>query len=435
MKAPVWLWPEGERNPVLVGTLEREDASGSGSFLYDAAYVKARRRALDPDELRHLNARQPIRVSGNSREGIPGCIADAGPDTWGRMVLAQDLGFVPNALEALIHSADDGAGNLSVGDLDAKPPAAALDLEQLAEALLHRQPGESISDPKARTILSPDTALGGAKPKATVHRDGHQWIAKFPERGDPANLPYYEAAALRMAKRLQMNSAHTEVVRLPEGRSTLLVKRFDRGPLDSGALRSGFVSALTVMGARAQVIGPFRSYLHLARNLRAWIREDLPATLFQLWERVVFSAIMGNGDDHPRNHGLLFQNGRWQLSPMFDVAPTRFRLERSSLAMPYLRLATGQQTSLVSAQYLVQAAPAFGIDVDTAYRRLLAMTTQVSRQWPVVLTELEAPLGVSNETQPVVDWAQHLLTQLSALDPATCQPVVRKSRQRWRWAP
>lgn len=436
MQAPVWLWPEGAVTPVRVGTITREESTGAGAFLYDPDYVRARGRALDPDELRHLNARQPIPISAGAREGIPGCIADAGPDTWGRMVLAQDLGYAPNALEALIHAADDGAGNLAVGALDAKPKVDALDIEELAQAVLRRQSGQSISNPKLQAVLSPDTALGGAKPKATVIRDGHQWIAKFPERGDPANLPYYEAAALRMAARLSIDSAHAEVIALAEGRSALLVKRFDRGPLAAGGgTRHGFVSALTVMGAQAQVLGPFRTYLHFAKKLKAWVRAELPATLNQIWERIVFNALVGNGDDHPRNHGLLLEGGVWRLSPMFDVVPTRFRQEKASLAMPYLRLETGQNTSMVTAQYLVQAAPAFALDVDAARNRLVAMATQLVDDWHAVLDDLKAPAAVVDETSPAREWAQRILSQAASLSVADCQPIATKSSRRWRWAP
>jgi len=431
MESPVWIWLDSATTPVRVGTLTRDDATGGGSFLYDQDYVKAGGRALDPDQLRHLNARQSIPIPAHAREGVPGRIADAGPDAWGRMVLAQDLGFAPNALEALIHAADDGAGNLSVGQLDAKPKVETLDLEELAQALARRQAGQPVKNAKLQCLLSPDTALGGAKPKATLLRDGCQWIAKFPERGDPANLPYYEAAALRMAKRLHIDSAQVEAVALPAGRSVLLAKRFDR----RGGARLGFASALTVMGAQAETLGPFRTYLHFAGKLKPWVREGLPITLDQLWERIVFSALIGNCDDHPRNHGLLLESGRWRLSPVFDIVPTYFRRERASLAMPYLRLATGQQTSLVSAKYLVQAAPAFALEVDMAHSRLLDMATRIIGEWQDVLDELKAPVKVAGETSPTLEWTRRILAQAASLSVDDCRPIAPKSSRRWQWAP
>lgn len=41
----------------------------------------------------------------------------------------------------------------------------------------------------------------------------------------------------------------------------------------------------------------------------------------ELWSRMVFNAICGNGDDHPRNHGFIFQEKCWRLAPAFDIAP------------------------------------------------------------------------------------------------------------------
>ena len=41
----------------------------------------------------------------------------------------------------------------------------------------------------------------------------------------------------------------------------------------------------------------------------------------ELWRRMVFNAVCGNGDDHPRNHGLLFRDGNWTLADAFDIAP------------------------------------------------------------------------------------------------------------------
>jgi serine/threonine-protein kinase HipA len=46
------------------------------------------------------------------------------------------------------------------------------------------------------------------------------------------------------------------------------------------------------------------------------------ATKRELWRRMAFNAICGNGDDHPRNHGVLCTGGRWSLSPAHDIART-----------------------------------------------------------------------------------------------------------------
>lgn len=38
---------------------------------------------------------------------------------------------------------------------------------------------------------------------------------------------------------------------------------------------------------------------------------------------MVFNAVAGNDDDHPRNHAVLYEPSerRWRLSPAFDVVP------------------------------------------------------------------------------------------------------------------
>jgi serine/threonine-protein kinase HipA len=38
---------------------------------------------------------------------------------------------------------------------------------------------------------------------------------------------------------------------------------------------------------------------------------------------MVFNAVIGNDDDHPRNHAAIFDPAaqRWRLSPAFDVVP------------------------------------------------------------------------------------------------------------------
>jgi serine/threonine-protein kinase HipA len=41
----------------------------------------------------------------------------------------------------------------------------------------------------------------------------------------------------------------------------------------------------------------------------------------ELWRRAVFGCVVGNFDDHMRNHGFLHRGPSWMLAPAFDVNP------------------------------------------------------------------------------------------------------------------
>ena len=55
--------------------------------------------------------------------------------------------------------------------------------------------------------------------------------------------------------------------------------------------------------------------------------DDLTHELEELWRRIAFSILTTNLDDHLLNHGFLHRGqGRWVLSPAFDVNPFRDRV-------------------------------------------------------------------------------------------------------------
>jgi len=76
----------------------------------------------------------------------------------------------------------------------------------------------------------------------------------------------------------------------------------------------------------------------------------------ELFGRMVFNAVIGNDDDHPRNHAAryLHEEGRWRLAPAYDVVPNTDFTPRY-LAM---QLSTGDRE--ISRQAALKDARAFG---------------------------------------------------------------------------
>ena len=64
------------------------------------------------------------------------------------------------------------------------------------------------------------------------------------------------------------------------------------------------------------------SYLDLVQAIETGGNSSrLAGDLEQLFRRVLYNILIGNRDDHLRNHGFLRAGDGWQLSPAFDVNP------------------------------------------------------------------------------------------------------------------
>ncbi len=50
--------------------------------------------------------------------------------------------------------------------------------------------------------------------------------------------------------------------------------------------------------------------------------SNIEQNLKELYRRITFYIIVGNSDDHFRNHGFLLTRKGWELSPAYDINPT-----------------------------------------------------------------------------------------------------------------
>ena len=352
--APVHVWLPGAASPVVAGTFTHDANSSSGRFQYARDYLEAAHPALAPDMPARARA---LVISGGA--AIFPLFLDAGPDAWGRHLLARRLEREVSAVEVLTLCPTDGVGNLALGEL-APQRMRVLSVAEFLAILGELKAGSvATTDIEAQVLEATQngTSLGGTKPKLTVTRDGVQYLAKFPERGDNRWLPHIECAMLKLARECGVTTCTAEVWSLPET-AALLVTRFDREVLPAGAgtARHGYISAHALLridqkpppsdevlqyGTRGFTGSALRkSYVSLAADMAKWCggqsahREQRR----ELWRRIVFNALIRNLDDHSRNHGLVchdMRQQRWRLAPAFDLVPAAASAQAATLAMAY----------------------------------------------------------------------------------------------------
>ena len=115
------------------------------------------------------------------------------------------------------------------------------------------------------------------------------------------------------------------------GRDVLLVERFDRELTGRGWARRAVVSARTLLGLDER-LAAHASYEELADVVRARFTEPLE-TLRELFARMTFNVLVGNTDDHARNHAA-FWDGAWHtLTPAYDICPQSRTGREASQAM------------------------------------------------------------------------------------------------------
>lgn len=363
-KCYVWRWLPGATEPVVAGEL-RFDAKGRQSFVYGRSYLERGNAGpiYEPELPLRPGAHEPI-------DGLDhfSCLRDAAPDAWGRRVIENRLfgrkkraaGEDVDESTYLLHSGSDRTGALdfqeSASEYIPREPgnASLVEMHEAAERLATHQP----IPPELEEALNHGTSIGGARPKAAITGENAKYVAKFSISTDNFQIVKAEYVAMTLAARLGMNVAEVSLQKSAE-KEVLLVKRFDRQPGTSGWCRRSIVSALTVLGLDEKWARE-ATYPNLVDQLRIHglaFKKD--AT--ELFSRLVFNVLIGNTDDHARNHSFFVEGNTIRLTPAYDITPFPRAGGEASHGMKIT-----QRSNLSRIRLCLDIAPEFGLLKDKA---------------------------------------------------------------------
>ncbi len=333
-RAYVWTWLPGAPDPVVAGVLQ---AAGEALqreevllFRYAASY-RARPDAISlfPPELPlTADLLDPRDVRGRDPLPLAGALRDAAPDAWGRRVINARLGAGDRDLDERAYLLASGTDRIGALDFQASPTRHvprddAATLEQLIHLAELIEVGQAVPDDLAAAAMH-GTSIGGARPKALLRDGGRDLVAKFPSSSDTRPVVQAEAVAMLLAAAAGLDVPAVGVVRTA-GKDVLLVERFDRPRRTdpdgtSTRTRRQMLSMLTVLGL-GEMNSRYASYALLADTVRTGPWTSVQGTLRELFTRLVFNVVVGNNDDHLRNHAAFWDGARLQLTPAYDLAP------------------------------------------------------------------------------------------------------------------
>lgn len=309
-------------NDVLAGTLESDGSTGI--FTYADTWLSLPwSYPLDPVNL----PLSPKRYMVTNKKGVHGVFSDAGPDDWGtRVMLLHNTSAPANELERLLRTSGGGVGCLRFSGARTRPktPKALPSLARITELveIVERAQGRDALTEEELALIDPGSSMGGARPKVSCVDDaGNPWLVKLSRKGEVVGIPRLEYAAMTFCSQyLGINTPECRLLDLGNDQSAFMIRRFDEF--------SHFISAYGLINQdRARQIqdskaNPY-SYVNIATILRKHA-DKFEVDCRELFRRMVANILLGNTDDHARNHAMLFDilNAQWGLSPAYDMLPS-----------------------------------------------------------------------------------------------------------------
>jgi len=405
-EAYVWIWLAGATNPVVAGRLEADGANYV--FNYGRSYL-ARADAI-PIYLPELPLR-PGAIAPTPPLEIANCLRDAAPDAWGRRVIINRLTGLQGApadqvdLDELTFLLQSGSDRVGALDFQASPTdyiareTTTATLAELHESASLVERGMTLT-PQLAEALQHGTAIGGARPKALIDDSNKKYVAKFASSNDTFNVVKGEYIAMRLAALAGINVAPVKLTTALD-KDVLLVNRFDRIKQEDGWARRSMVSALTLFGLH-EMMAAHASYQDLTETIRARF-TDPKATLRELFSRMVFNILVGNTDDHARNHAAFWDGEHLSLTPAYDICPqSRVGREASQAMFIHNR----ERSSRLAA--CLTAAPHFLIADDAAIEIIKAQVNCIRQNWNNVCEE--ASLSTTDQSY---FWGRQILNEFA----------------------
>jgi serine/threonine-protein kinase HipA len=281
--------------------------------------------------------------------------------------------------------------------------------EALAE-ILRTLPRRPLMAGEAGIRLS----LAGAQDKIAVHvsREG----ISIPLNGAPSThilkpainkdfegVVFNEAFCMMLAQAAGIRAANVEI-RSVGGIDFLLVERYDRAverhEMGTETLirlhQEDFCQALGVIPERKYEAegGPsLEDCFTLLREVSSAPVLDLSALL----DAVTFNFLVANNDAHGKNFSLIYDRGRTQLAPLYDVLSTAYYPELSSrMAM---RIGGKYEPKDVRPQEFERMAEEAGLAAPIVRRRVLELSELVLAKLSTIPIDHPAAAGVRKLTE------------------------------------
>jgi len=248
-------------------------------------------------------------------DGCLGVFRDSGPGIWGKEVikrqhpnsdLADCLVLSNNLLRIGAFRYAPERDAVFGGEVD------AISLEEIYAAILAMEDGGVLTERQA-LVLAQGSSMDGMRPKGFTVIDGQSWIVKFPSKNDYDNKAINELIGMRLAHACGIDTPDVKLLPLTPQKYAVAVKRFDTDGLNIFPL----MSAASAMGY-ADRESEKKDYRWFAQTLIR-LSSDPLADCESLFRRMVLNIMISNKDDHIYNQAMNLKNGKWQLSPVYDV--------------------------------------------------------------------------------------------------------------------
>lgn len=312
-----------------IGTLRRDGRNII--FEADEAWL-ASGPELSPIHPLRKRGRQQCNL--NEMRYLHGLFYNSLPDAWGTRVMEDAFSArglpAPDALDRLAYVGRYGMGSLIFEPTPAEfdqEAGGVFDIMETARNARHLEAhGGDVG--KMREVFGRNATAGGARPKVNLRRlsagtyatevsaditgeTGDAFILKFE---GIEHIERVEHALMRLASAAGLNVAETEqVVTEVDGleRRHILVRRFDRA--GDERIHCPTLYALTH--------GIYRSAEHADYLDLTDATTLLGATdaIPEIALRGIFNRVVGNTDDHHKNHAFRLVGNRWELAPAYDI--------------------------------------------------------------------------------------------------------------------
>lgn len=319
-----------------VGRLYWDDRKGISTWAFNEKFLKSGLNiAPFYAPIDAASSRRPmLGIKDKPFNGLPPFIADSLPDAWGNLIfetMMPELAHEKNPLLRLSY-----IGSRGIGALEYEPEMASKRKEGDIDIVALKTLAARIQKERERAYISKDEAKsaealkhlgsppGGRQPKALVamndngdFRSGQvpapegyrNYVFKF----QPEDLPCASLVEMTYNEMMLVAGITAATGRLKNtgDEHHFLSERFDRG---AGGEKN-YTQTLAALYPEAT---SYEDLMYVSRRLG--LGDDASREIFA---RMVFNYLACNTDDHYKNHSFIMgRDGRWRLSPAYDVTYT-----------------------------------------------------------------------------------------------------------------